>query len=91
MLYIPDVGPLTYIAPGAVHYWSYGWDDRIDRGLLVAGPNVDRNGSAGSPLYAVEQGKQFIIAPTYRYEYYVTIRNAGAYLVLYNLQIGGFA
>ncbi|MDR7099350.1 hypothetical protein J2X04_001697 [Lysobacter niabensis] len=85
-----DVGPLTYIAPGATHYWSYGWDDTQDHGLLLAGPNVDRNGSAGSPLIAFNQGKQSIIAPSKRYEYYVSVMNVGPSLVLYNLQIGGF-
>jgi hypothetical protein len=90
MAFFPSVGPLTFITPGATHYWSYGWDDTADHGLLIAGPNLDRNGSAGSPLVASDQGKQFIIAgPHFRYEYYVTIRNVGDNAVCYNLQIGG--
>lgn len=90
MMFQTDVGALTWIAAGATHYWSYGWDDAQDHGLVIAGPNVNRNGSAGSPLIASDQGKQLIIAPRTRYEYYVSIRNAGPHDVLYNLQIGGF-
>jgi hypothetical protein len=87
MDYFTDVGPLTYIKSGAVHTWTYGWGDWGDY-MCVAGPCMDRNGSAGAPLWVNRQGKQFRIDHgPFRTEYFVTIQSGGPDMVLYNLQL----
>ena len=90
MSFFPSVGPLTWIAAGQSQTWEYGFGDQPDHGLLVAGPNLDRNGSVGVEVVASDQGKLRRLEPSVTSLYYVTIKNAGAYSVLYNLQVGGF-
>ena len=90
MSFFPSVGPLTIIAPGATHYWQYGWGDEPDHGLNIAGPNLDRYGSFGSELIAFDQGKQRQLGPFVTSSYYVSIKSVGPNLVYYNLQVGGF-
>ncbi len=96
MSFFTNVGPLTWIAPGETHYWSYSWPDGADHGLQIAGPNLDRNGSFGPELIAFDQGKQLELesldADTGT-NYFVSIRNTGFEdnnSCLYNLQVGGF-
>lgn len=90
MAFFPSVGPLTWIAVGEVHHWEYGWGDGPDHGLNLAGPNLDRNGSFGTQLVAFDQGKQRRLAGSITSIYYVTIKNVGPNVALYNLQVGGF-
>jgi len=88
MDFFPDVGPLTWISPGVVHQWTYGWGDTHDFGMCVAGPNLNRNGSAGAAVWSTRQGKQFRIDNgPYRTQYYVMIESKGPEMAEYNLQI----
>jgi hypothetical protein len=58
--------------------------------MCLAGPNLDRNGSYGSMLFATEQGKQSILLDLNVLEYYVRIRSDGPETALYNLQVVSF-
>jgi hypothetical protein len=85
------VGTLTWIAPGETHHWDYGWDDFRPDAMCIAGPDLDRNGSAGAIVWATAQGKRMRIdaGPT-RHEFHVTIRSDGPETALYNLQVVTF-
>ena len=89
--FFPEVGPLTFIAPGATQTWEYGWPDLSDQGLVIAGPNLNRIGSFGGEIIAFDQGKQAQLnEPGRGTHYFVSIKNTGPTGVLYNLQVGGF-
>jgi hypothetical protein len=77
-----NVGPTTSISPGATVYWRYSYGG--DHGFQHAGANVK---TPGSELRAFDQGKK--IEPNGSVSYFVSIRNAGGYPALHNLQGGG--
>ena len=88
MNFFPEVGPPTWMSPGAVHHWTYGWGDTHGFGMCLAGANLNTNGSAGSVLWSIKQGKAFRIDNgPFRTEYHVIIENEGPETVLYNLQV----
>src|SRR5690242_10772032 len=66
-----NVGPLTYIAAGATHYW---WYDRGggDYGYQAAGPDI-KVPNQGARLNASDQGKRKYNSGYT--QYYVTIKN----------------
>lgn len=80
-----NLGPLTYIAPGASHYW---WYDRGggDHGYQHAGADI-KTPNAGARVNALDQGKRKYNSGYT--QYYVTIRNVDSSGVWYNLQGGG--
>ncbi|MGH9659538.1 MAG: hypothetical protein ACRD96_13405 [Bryobacteraceae bacterium] len=84
------MGPLTFIAPGGVHYWWYHRSGGADFGYQHASADI-KIPNGGDRLDASDQGKRkFNSGYT---QYYVTIRNvdAGTSGVWYNLQGGGAA
>ena len=91
MPYFNDVGPLTWISAGQSQHWIYGWGDWRPAAMCIAGPNLDRNGSAGALVWATEQGKQMRIDNgPFRHEFHVTIRSDGPAAAIYNLQVVEF-
>ena len=91
MAYWDNVGPTTWIAAGETHYWVYGWGDWRPDVMCIAGPDLDRNGSAGAVIWATEQGKQMRIDNgPFRHEFYVAVRSDGPSMALYNLQVVSF-
>ena len=83
-----NVGPLTYITGGGVHYW---WYDRGggDFGYQHAGPDIKTPNYGPPELIADEQGKaKWNTGYT---QYYVRIRNVSGAPTncFYNLQGGG--
>lgn len=61
MAYWDNVGPITWIVAGETHYWVYGWEDWRPEVMCIAGPDLDRYGSAGAIVWATEQGKRMRI------------------------------
>ena len=88
MALFDNVGPLTFMQQGETHYWEYGWEDWRPDVMCIAGPDLDRNGSAGGLLWATEQGKKMRIDHgPYRHQFHVVIRSDGPDSVVYNLQV----
>ena len=91
MPFFDNVGEITWIAAGETHYWTYGWGDWRPDVMCVAGPDLDRNGSADALVWATAQGKKMRIDNgPYRHEFYVTIHSEGPSLAVYNLQVVEF-
>jgi hypothetical protein len=92
MDFFDSVGSLTWINPGETHYWTYGWGDWRPDVMCLAGPDLDRNGSAGAAVWATEQGKIMRIDNgPYRHEFLVNIRSDGPAPAVYNLQVVMFS
>lgn len=79
-----NLGPVTSIAPGAVHRWWYVRGG--DFGFQHAGADVK---TPGAELIAFDQSK--MIDSGGGIVYHVSIRNIGSVPALYNLQGGGAA
>ena len=91
MAYFDSVGPLTWIAPGESNAWVYGWGDWRPDGMSIAGPDLDRNGSAGALVWATRQGKMMRIDDgPFRHQFHVTIQSDGPAVAVYNLQVVTF-
>lgn len=91
MAYFDDVGPLTYIVAGETHYWTYGWGDWRPDVMGIAGPDLDRNGSAGALVWATAQGKTMRIDNgPFRHEFHLAITSDGPATAVYNLQVVTF-
>ena len=91
MAYYDGVGPLTWIRAGETQEWVYGWGDFRGDTMCIAGPDLDRNGSAYGLVWAIRQGKRMRIdnGPV-RHEYFVTVHNDGEADVYYTLQVVTF-
>src|SRR5262245_44919481 len=88
MPYYDDVGELSFIGPEETHYWTYGWGDWRPSTMCIAGPDLDRYGSAGAAVWATAQGKTMRIDyGPFRHEFHVVIRKDGPAGVWYNLQV----
>jgi hypothetical protein len=87
-----NVGQITWINTGETHHWTYGWGDWRPDVICLAGPDLDRNGSAGATVWATEQGKTMRIDNgPYRHEFHVKIRSDGPATAVYNLQVVMFS
>ncbi|CAN5500092.1 hypothetical protein BH10PSE17_BH10PSE17_37080 [soil metagenome] len=85
-----NVGPLTFIGPGATHLWTYTFDGGREVGVTVATPNM-REEKLKVELVVVDNGAlQFSTGGDdgFRSEYTVRIRNNGASDMAYNLNLG---
>jgi len=82
------IGGLTFIAPGATHYWEYWFSPLSDVGATVASPNLleDQINVQLATSYpgVVAQGKGD--APGIVYT--VRVTNLGAGTIGYDLNIG---
>jgi hypothetical protein len=82
------VGGLTFIAPGATHYWEYWFSPLSDVGTTVASPNLmEANinvelATSFSGVVAQGLGE----APTIVYT--VRVTNFGASTMAYDLNVG---
>lgn len=77
-----NVGPVTSIAPGQTLRWWYSYGG--DRGFQHAGGDVK---TPGAELIADDQSKKN--ENNGSVTYFVSIRNAGVFPALHNLQGGG--
>lgn len=81
-----NVGPVTAIAPGAVHPWTY---DRGGGNWGTQFASADVKTNNGTPLLAFDQWKR--IDPSGFVVYGVSIKNIGSQWAWYNLQGGGLS
>jgi hypothetical protein len=77
-----NLGPVTSISPGQSLRWWYSFGG--DHGFQHAGANVK---TPGSELVASDQSKK--IENNGSVTYFVSIKNAGKFPALHNLQGGG--
>jgi hypothetical protein len=85
-----NVGPHTTIAPGATHRWHYNFTPLADVGVALVTPNLLEE-AANIELIAFDHG--VVLAPGAGENpplnvYKVSIRNAGAFPMSYNLNVG---
>jgi hypothetical protein len=85
-----NVGAPTTIAPGATHYWTYSFTPIADVGVADATPNL-LDEWANIELIAFDHG--VALTPGQGENppltvYLVSVRNAGAGAMYYNLNVG---
>ena len=85
-----NVGPVTTIAPGATHFWTYNFTPIADVGVASATPNLLEE-AANIELIAFDNG--VALTPGQGENppltvYKVSVRNTGAFPISYNLNTG---
>jgi len=85
-----NVGPLTTIAAGATHFWTYSFTPIADIGVACVTPNLLEE-AANIELIAFDFGVSLTLGqgenPALTV-YEVSIRNSGAFPISYNLNVG---